>query len=64
MLSWKYELTGDEVKYLLKVLNLVPITGEAQASSLLQMALKLRRPLNAEELEKEKAEQKTEKTSE
>lgn len=52
----KYELSVEEVQYLLQVLNRVQIVGIQSAQSLLVMTKKLQSPVNAEELEQEQLE--------
>lgn len=48
----KYELTTQEVQYLLMVLDKVQIVGTQSARNLVAMETKLQNPSNAEELEK------------
>lgn len=63
MLPWKYEFTREEVEYLRGMLNLLPLKGENQAKSMLQMMNHLSSPLNSEELNEEhkKEEEETKK---
>ena len=52
----KYELTIEEVQYLLGLLDRVQIVGIQSAGSLLQMTNKLQNPLNSDDLQKEEYE--------
>lgn len=52
----KYELSQEEVNYLLQALNRVQIVGLQSAESLVHMFAKLKTPLNKEDLEKEQLE--------
>jgi hypothetical protein len=57
----KYEFTGNEVNWLLNILNRIQVAGIDQAKELLFMTEKLQKPLNASELEKEQYEKLKEK---
>lgn len=52
----KYELTQEEVNYLLTAINRVQFSGIQAAKSLLHVQNKLQNPLNIEELEKDQLE--------
>ena len=53
----KYDLTTEEVHYLLQALNRIQTVGVQQAEMLLKMVDLFKKPLNSEELEKEQLEQ-------
>jgi hypothetical protein len=53
----KYELSGEQVNYLLQALNRVQIAGVQSAESLVLMVKTLQNPINATELEKAQLEE-------